>query len=32
VVRVDGKDLDALVAAAKQHRIWKREPTLRTPG
>jgi catalase len=32
VVRVDGKDLDAFVAAAKQHRIWKREPAVRTPG
>jgi catalase len=32
VVRVDGRKLDALVEAAKQHRIWDREPTLRTPG
>ncbi|MBY0273816.1 catalase [Candidatus Binatia bacterium] len=32
VVRVDGRSLDALIAAAGQHRIWDREPTLRTPG
>jgi catalase len=24
--------VEAFVAAAKQHRIWKREPTLRSPG
>ena len=32
VVRVDGRTLDAFVGAAKRHRIWDREPTLRTPG
>jgi catalase len=24
--------VDAFIAAAKQHRIWEREPTLRSPG
>ena len=27
-----GADVAAFIAAAKQHRIWEREPTLRTPG
>jgi len=32
VVRVDGNSLDAFVKAASKHRIWDREPQLRTPG
>ncbi len=24
--------IDAFIAIAKQHRVWKREPTLRIPG
>ena len=32
VVRVDGRNLEAFVGAAKRHRIWDREPSLRTPG
>jgi catalase len=32
VVGIEGKGLDAFVKAARQHRIWAREPQLRTPG
>jgi catalase len=33
VVNLDGKKgIDAFIAAAKQHRIWEREPSLRSPG
>jgi catalase len=33
VVNLYGKEgVDAFIAAAKQHRIWEREPSLRSPG
>jgi catalase len=33
VVDLAGKGgIDTFIAAAKQHRVWKREPTLRSPG
>lgn len=32
VVRVEGKGLAAFVTAARQHRVWAREPSVRTPG
>jgi hypothetical protein len=31
VVDLDG-GVAAFITAAKQHRIWAREPTLRSPG
>jgi catalase len=32
VVSLEGKGIDAFFAAARTHRIWQREPTVRTPG
>ena len=32
VIRADEGDLDAFVSAARRHRIWDREPAVRTPG
>jgi catalase len=32
VVSLEGKGVDAFFAAAKLHRIWDREPHVRTPG
>jgi catalase len=31
VVSLEGKGIDAFFAAARTHRIWQREPTVRTP-
>jgi catalase len=32
VVSLEGKGIEAFFTAAKQHRIWEREPMVRTPG
>ena len=33
VIEIGGKrDMQRFIAAARRHRIWEREPTLRTPG
>jgi catalase len=32
VVRLEGKGVEAFLAAARQHRIWAREAQVRTPG
>ncbi|MBK5199796.1 MAG: hypothetical protein JJE37_16195 [Methyloceanibacter sp.] len=32
VVLAGPRDVTAFIAAAKQHRIWDREPKLRSPG
>jgi catalase len=32
VLSLEGKGIDAFFAAARTHRIWQREPTVRTPG
>jgi catalase len=33
LVDLEGSDgIDAFIAIAKQHRVWKREPSLRSPG
>jgi catalase len=32
VVSLEGRGIDAFFAAARTHRIWEREPKVRTPG
>jgi catalase len=33
VVGLEGPEgLDAFITSAKQHRVWEREPSLRSPG
>jgi catalase len=32
VVSLEGRGLDTFLATARSHRIWEREPKVRTPG